>query len=132
MDGRLAGGLVVAAAERLAVDGDDLPGGDLVQRGDPAQQALLELGGLDRREDGVEPVVGGDAAAEVEELGQPGALLAAVFGDRDEVIGPGDDGAEGDGDDVDERVDDLASAGVGEGGEVIADACGLRTWRGHS
>ena len=30
--------------ERLAVDGDDLPGGDLVQRGDPAQQALLELG----------------------------------------------------------------------------------------
>ena len=42
----------------------------------------------------------------------------------DEVIGPGDDGTDGDGDDVDERVDDLASARVGQGGEVILDASG--------
>ena len=42
---------------------------------------------------------------------------------------PADDGADGDGDDVDERVDDLAPARVGEVGEVIPDASGAR--RGH-
>ena len=35
---------------------------------------------------------------------------------------PGDDGADGDGDDVDQGVDDLAAAGVGQGGEMILDA----------
>jgi len=81
-----------------------------VEGGDPAQEALLELGRLDRREYGVEAVVGGNAAAKVEELGEPGAFLADVLGDRDEVIGAGDDGAEGDRDDIDEGVDDLAAA----------------------
>ena len=61
------------------------------------EQALLELGGLDGREDGVEAVVRGDAGGQVEEPGQPVPLLAAPGGDGDEVVGPGDDGAEGDG-----------------------------------
>ena len=47
VDGRLGVGLVEALPQGLAVDGDELPGGDLVQRGDPAEQAPLELGGLD-------------------------------------------------------------------------------------
>ena len=46
VNGCLAAGRVEAAAERLAVDGDDLPARGLVQGGDPAQQALLELGRL--------------------------------------------------------------------------------------
>ena len=64
--------------------------------------------------------------AEVEELGQPVPLLASPGGDRDEVIGPGDDGAEGDGHDVDERIDDLAPAGVGQVGEMILEASRAR------
>ncbi len=46
---RLAAGRVEAAAQRLAVDGDDLPAGDFVQRRDPTQQTLLELRRLDAR-----------------------------------------------------------------------------------
>ena len=40
-------------------------------------------------------------------------------------IGAGDDGAECEGDDIDEEIDDLAAARVGEGSEVIADASGF-------
>ena len=88
------------------------------------EQAPLELGGLERREDGVEAVVRGDAAGQVEEPGQPGPLLAAPCGDGDEVVGPGDDGTEGDGHDVDERIGDLAAARVGQAGEVLLDPGG--------
>ena len=82
-----------------------------------------------RLEDGVEAVVRGDAVGEVEEPGQPVPLLAAPVGDGDEVIGPGDDGTQGDGDDVDERVGDLAAAGVGQAGEMVAgcEPSGTRT-----
>ena len=37
VDGRLATGGVETAAQRLAIDGDELAVGDFVQRGDPAQ-----------------------------------------------------------------------------------------------
>jgi len=99
---------------------------NLVKCRDPVQQAFLELGRVQRREDGVEPIVRRDATAEVEDRGQPIPLLASPGGDRDEVIGPGDDGADGDGDDVDERVNDLAPAWVGQVGEMILKASRVR------
>ena len=68
----------------------------------------------------------GDAVGEVEDLGQPGPLLASPCSDGDEVIGPGDDGADGDRDDVDERVNDLAAARVGQAGEMILNAIRVR------
>src|SRR5947209_8426486 len=57
------------------------------------------------------------------------ALCATIagaddFGDGDEVIGPGDGGAQGDGEDVDEGIGDLAPAGIGQAGEVLVDASG--------
>jgi hypothetical protein len=70
--------------------------------------------------------VGGDVGAKVEEPRQPDPLLAAVVGDEHEVVGAGDDRAEGDGDDVDQRVDDLAPPRVGQGREVFLDASGAR------
>ena len=124
MDGRLGGGLVEALPEGLAVDGDELPGRDFMQRRHPTEQAALELGGLDRLEDGVEAVMRGDAVPQVEEPGQPGPLRSCPCGDGDEVIGPGEHGAQGDGDDVDERMGDLAAARVGEAGEVVGDPGG--------
>jgi len=104
-----------------------------VQRGDPTEQAPLEPGGLDRLEEGVEAVVRGDAAARVEEPGQPGSFLAAPGGDGDEVVGPGDHGAQGDGHDVDERIGDLAAAGVGQVGKVVPGLDGefVRHGAGH-
>ena len=124
MDGGLGIGLVEALAEGLAIDGDELPGGDLVQRCDPGEQATLELAGLDRLEDGIESVMRGDAAGEVEDLGQPGSLLAGPCGDGHEVVGPGDHGTQGHGHDVDERIENLAAARVGEAGEVLVDPSG--------
>ena len=47
VNGRLAGGFIVTASERLAVDGHHLSRRDFVQRGDPTQQAPFELGRLD-------------------------------------------------------------------------------------
>ena len=95
-----------------------------MQCGDPGHQAALERLGLERPEDGVEAVVRGDAAGEVEELAEPVLLLASPVGDGHEVVGPGDGGAQGDGDDVDERISDLAPSGVGQAGEVLVDAGG--------
>ena len=48
VNGRLAAGDVKAPTESLAIDGHDLTGRDLVQGGNPTQQARLELGGFDR------------------------------------------------------------------------------------
>src|SRR5580693_2891844 len=126
MDCRLARGLVEAVAERLAVDRHHLSFGQLVQRGDPTDQALLELGGLQCREHGVETVMRWNAIAEVEEFAQPVPLLNSPLGDRHEIIGSGDDGADGDGDDADQGIDDLPPAGVGEVGEMILKASRTR------
>jgi hypothetical protein len=58
----------------------------------------------------------------VEEAGEPVASGPAEVGDGDEVVGSADDGADGDDDDVDEGVCDLATPGVGEVSEVILNA----------
>jgi hypothetical protein len=75
VDRRLARGGVEGAAERLAVDGNDLAAGDFLDGGDPREQTLLELPRLDCGEDGVEAVARRDAVSQVEELGEPLATL---------------------------------------------------------
>jgi hypothetical protein len=119
MDGRLAGGLVEAVTQRLAVDGHDLPAADFVQGGDPAQEALLKLGRLDRREDGVEAVVRGNAVAEVQELAEPVAFLLAELGDGDKIVGSTNYGAHHDDHDVDQGINDFTTARVRQLSKVI-------------
>ena len=53
------------------------------------------------------------------------------IGDGDEVIGPDDDGADGDGDDVDQGVDDLPPPGVRQGIKVVLDASRVRRGLGE-
>ncbi len=125
VNGRLAAGRVEAAAERLAVDGHDyLPVGHFVQGRDPTQQAPLEFGRLDRAEDGVETIVRRDAGAEIEELSQPLPLLASVLRNRYEVIGTGNHGANGDADDIDQRIHDLPPPRISQRRKLILDADG--------
>ena len=52
-------------------DAVNLTVADLVQGGDPTPQTLLELGGLERREDHVAPIVRRNPSAQVQTLRQP-------------------------------------------------------------
>ena len=86
------------------------------------EQAPLELGsGLSALKTALKRSCEGMPLDRSRNRAEPGPLLAAPGGDGHEVIGPGDDGTQGDGDDVDERVGDLAAAGVGQAGEVLVD-----------
>ena len=117
---RLALGPVEGAPEGLAVDGDDLPLGRLVQRLDPAEEAPLELVGVEPREEAAEGVVRGDAVGQGQEGLQPVVLGLAEVLDVVPGVGPGDDGADGDGHDVEQFVEPGAvDAGVGQFGEVV-------------
>ncbi len=100
VDGRLAVGRVQAAADRLAVDGDQPAGRGGGQVGDPLHEALLEGHRVQRREDPAEGVVRGDAVGQVQEGLEPLPLAAAELGHLHPAVGPADDGADGDGQDV--------------------------------
>ena len=89
---------------------------------DPAEEAALELVGVEPLEEAAEGVVGGDAVGQVEERLEPVVLDLAEVLDVVPGVGPGDDGADGDGDDVEEFVESGAvDAGVGQLGEVVGD-----------
>ncbi len=124
VNGRLAVGGVETASQGLAVDGHDLAGRDFVQCGDPTQQARLELGGLDRAENRIEAIMRGDAVAEVEKLRKPLSFLAAVLGDRDEIIGAADHCANGNSDNVNQRIDDFASSRIGQSDKMVLNTGG--------
>ena len=61
---------------------------------------------------------------------QPIPVLTCPVGHGEEVVGPGDGGTQGDGDDVDEGMGELAPAGVAQAREVVIDA--RRRVAGHA
>ena len=122
---RLAAGGVVTAAERLAVDGDHLPAANLVQRGDPTEQTLLELRRIDGGEDRVETIVGRDALLQIQKSRKPLASRLAELRNGHEVVGPADDRTDGDCHDVDQGIDGWPSSGIGESCEVVLNLGGL-------
>jgi len=124
VNGRLARSGVETSVQRFAVDGDDLARRDFVQGGNPTQETRLELGGLDRGQHGVEAIVRGDAAPEVEKLRQPLTLLAAEVRNGDEIIRSADHGADGDGDNVDQGVENFSSSRVGQFDKMVPNAGG--------
>jgi len=116
---RLATGRVEAAAERLAVDGNHLPAGHLVQGRDPTQQTLLKFRRLDGRQNRIKAVVRRNALLEIEKACEPLALLPAEMRDGHEIIGPTDHRAYRNHHDVDQRIGHAATAWIGKRGEVI-------------
>src|SRR5262249_19762884 len=76
-------------------------------------------------EGGAEGSGGRDAAGQFEEGLEPIEFGAAVVGDLHPVVGPAEDGAGGDEDDLVEAVDPaLFAAGIGQVGEMIDDGDG--------
>jgi hypothetical protein len=64
----------------------------------------LERAGVQALEDALEGVVRRDAVGQRQEGPQPVQALLAESGDLLPVVGAGDDGAQGDGDDVEQQV----------------------------
>ena len=60
--------------------------------------------GIEAGQDAAEGVVGGDAVGQVEVAGEPVPAVAAELVDGGERVGPGEDAADGDEDDVDQGV----------------------------
>jgi hypothetical protein len=122
VDRRFARRRIETAPERLAVDGHHLAVGDLVQRGDPAQQTTLELRRHERPQNGVEPVVRGNSVRQIEELFQPLPLLATPLGEGDEIIGARHKRAHRNGHNVDQRRRHLPPSRIGQRNEVVLNA----------
>src|SRR3954447_3964672 len=121
-----------AAAHRLAIDGDDATGPHtrLGQGRDPSGEASLERLRVQQAEDAAEGVVRGDAVGQTEMAGQPVAFGVAVRLHGGPGLGPGDDGTEGDADDIEEFMESRAfAARVDQVGEMMLQ--GDRRYRRH-
>ncbi len=107
MQRRLAVGPVVRAAQRLAVDRDDV-GAVLGERGDPGDEAGLELLGVKRRDQLAQLVVTGRAVREGAEAAQQVELFLAERGDLHPTLGAGKDRDEVQEQHFVERIEHLA------------------------
>ena len=88
---------------RLAVDGDRHQPGRLARRRHPPAERPGERPRVELGEDPLEGVGAGDAVVQREEAAEERLLGPAVLGDRLPRLGPADDGAGGDGQDVGQR-----------------------------
>ena len=101
---------VMAAAGRLAIDGDDraidarLGGGLVAEAGDPGVEAGLEGLGLEHHQDAAEDVLAGDAVGQVEDCREEVLLELGPAGDGGGPGGAGEDGQDGDDQDAGQRV----------------------------
>jgi hypothetical protein len=86
------------------------------------RKLLLELVGVEPLEEAAEGVVVRDAVGQGEEGLEPVVLGLAEVLHGVPGVGPGDDGADGDGDDVEQLVQPGAvDAGVGQVGEMVGE-----------
>ena len=104
VDGPLARIAVVGTPYRLAVDGHHFPGDQVGHRLGPGHEALLELLRVQPGEDVAEGVVGRDAVGQFQEGLEPFQLALAEQFDVDPGVGAADDGADGNGNDVQQLV----------------------------
>ena len=115
-----------AAAQGFAVEGDDFAGQRLAQTLRPSREGLGELRGIQRGEDPPEGVVAGNAVGQFEQAAQPLALGFAELLHLREALRTAEQRADGDDQDVTERMAFGAlDARVGELGEVFDEAVGV-------
>ncbi len=107
VDRRLGALLLVRAARRLAVDGDDV-GGRLGQRRHPGNEAALERLRVERGEDIAELVMRGRAVLEGPEAAQEVDLRLAKERNFGERLGAGENGEQAQQQDFIERINHFA------------------------
>ena len=110
--GGLAALLLAGSARGLAIDGDH-PRRHPGQRGDPGDEAALELLGVQRGEDIAEVIVRRRAIPERPEAAQKLKLLDAEAGDIGEGLRPGQHGEQTQQQDLIERIGHLAGLAAG-------------------
>ena len=112
-----------AAAQRLAIEGHDLAGQRRAQALGPGGESLGKLRGVEQSEDTPEGVVAGDAVGQCEQALEPVALGLAELLDVHKALGTAEQRAEGDEQNVVERMAFGArEARVFEVVEVVAEA----------
>src|SRR5262245_52113229 len=81
-----------------------MPRADADAGAQPAPQAEVQAARRQRGEDALEGAARGDAVGQVQEGREPAGALRGEGDDLGPVVGPGDGGAQGDGDDAEQRV----------------------------
>ena len=92
------------APQRLTIHRNLLEAQGLKQGTGPTQNALLQGLRLQTLKDAFEGVVRRNAVGQTQESAKPVAVAAAEDLDIDPRVSPADDGSQGDGDDVQERM----------------------------
>jgi hypothetical protein len=117
--------MLKGAADRFAIDGQQPAGGKLDHRRHPVQEAAFKGIGIKACKDAAERVMRRDAAAKIQESGQPLLFAFAPEGDLSPAIGPADHGKDGDDDQIMQFVDDaVAGTGVGNVAKKAQKASG--------
>ena len=104
VDGFLAFGPVMAAAQRLAVDGDDLRANGLAQALGPLAKAGGKLLGVKERKHPAEGIMAGDAMRQLQKTAQEILLGVTELFKVHKVFGPAKHGTDRDHQNVAERV----------------------------
>ena len=91
---------IEGGAQRLAINGDDLAAQRAAQALRPAQEGVQEALRVECGEEAVEGVVAGDAVGQLQEGAQPRLLGVAEKFHVLETLGPAEQRAEGDEEDV--------------------------------
>src|SRR5262249_57546329 len=108
------------AGEGREVEGEGGGAHGGVHRAQPAQEAALEGVGVQPLEDPLEGVVAGDAVGQGQEPSQPLAATPGEGLDLGEVVGPADDGTDGDDEEVPQQRPPAAEDRGGSPGEGTA------------
>jgi len=112
MHGRLAPRTPEAAAQRLAIHGDEQPFTVLDQRPRPVREATLKTQRVEHAEHAVERVVRRNAVRQLQELAEPFDIAASPGLNAFPTVRSAQDGEDGDGEDVAERMTRVVGTGI--------------------
>src|SRR5262245_16464871 len=105
-----------------------MPRADADAGGQPAPQAEVQAARGQRGEDALEGAARGDAVGQVQEGREPAGALRGEGDDLGPVVGPGDGGAQGDGDDAEQRVGSLSRLLLLRGSRRPLKQCQMETF----